>query len=316
MELNGLKVVVTGAAGFVGAHLVRRLCNEKAIVHAFIRPGTNIVRLVDIQERIIFHQIDLKDNVAVKETLASISPQGVFHLAATSQSYEHVPSVDDVVDVNIGASIKLMDMIKEHSDAFFVNTSSFVEVGKKKSSLREDDTLEPTELYGISRIPALLYGQALGRDAGKPFVSIRVFTPYGPFIQKGKLIYNVITSALQDKEIQLTRPEITRDFIYIDDLIEIYIAAALHASEYPGHIFNGGSGESATLKTLVELILQETGSSSHVQWNNAAVSYDSNHWEADTAKIREKLGWRPTHSLKDGITDTIAWFKAREEYWR
>lgn len=308
-------ILVTGGAGFVGSHLVRRLCREGARVHLLLRQGGDRSRLADVVNDITVHDTDMTDAVAVERVVATVAPSGVFHLAAVSQSFGSVPTIDDLVDVNIRASLHLMDVMQKHEYDFFVNTSSFVEVGKQSIALREDMKVEPTEIYGISRLPALFYGQALGR-IGKPIVTVRVFTPYGPWLQKRKLLYQIITQALSDAPISLTSKAVNRDFIYVDDLVDLYLEVARGASKYPGAIFNGGSGTATTLEEVTALILRLTGSHSIVMWQDTTVSYDAGYWQADTTNVCEMLKWQRAHSLEEGITDTIEWFKSHEAYWR
>ncbi len=313
-DFKGKNIMITGAGGFIGSAIVRRLVTLGAQVHAIIRPGSDQLRLTEVVSDITIREVDITDQLEMENTLSEIAPQGIFHLAATSQRFGFVPSIDALIDTNIRATIKLMD--KTEASTFFVNTDTFAVVGGKQTPLREDDALEPTEFYGISRIPATLYGGVLGRIHAKPIVTVRVFTPYGPFVQKGKLPYEVITRALSNTNIDLTRPEVTRDFIYIDDLVELYLRAGTHAKKYPGHVFNGGGGKAVTLEEFSSLVQEETCSESVVRWSGTAVSYDSGRSEADLTKVRNLLGWNPSTSLRDGVRETIEWFRTHSDYWR
>lgn len=313
-EFEGKSIVITGAGGFIGSAIARRLVVLGARVHAVVRPHGDRTRLSEIINDVTLYEADITDQSGMERILSAAAPEGIFHLAAASQMFGVVPSVDALIDTNIRATIKLMDMAT--ASTFFVNTDTFAVVGAKQEPLREDDTVEPTEFYGVSRVPATLYGGVLGRTSGKPIVTVRVFTPYGPFVQKGKLPYEVITHALSNTGITLTRPEVARDFIYIDDLVELYLRAGIRASEYPGQVFNGGGGDAVTLEEFTSLIREETHSESVIRWSGTAISYDSGRPEADLTKVRSLLGWGPSTSLRDGIRETIAWFRAHPGYWR
>lgn len=313
-DFKGKSIVVTGAGGFIGSAIVRRLVTLGARVHAVVRPCGNQSRLAEIVNGITLHEADITDQSKMESILSKSTPEGVFHLAAVSQRFGSIPSVDALIDTNIRATIKLMDAIV--APTFFVNTDTFAAVGAKQTPLREDDIFEPTELYGVSRIPATLYGGVLGRTSGKPIVTVRVFTPYGPFVQKGKLPYEVITRALSNTDINLTRPEVVRDFIHIDDLVELYLRAGIHAHEYPGHVFNGGGGKAVTLEEFACLIREETHSESVIRWSSTAISYDSERSEADLTKVRDLLKWQPSTPLREGVRGTIEWFRTHSDYWR
>lgn len=314
-SLKGKTIVVSGGAGFVGSHLVRRLVEEGAVVHVLLRPETTRVRLDDVSAKLIVHEVDLCNAKKVSSELARISPSGIFHCAGVSQYFGHIPATRDLIETNIKATIELMDVAKDLSLDFFVNTGTSLEVGSKARAIREDDLLEPKELYSISRIPAELYAQALGREKGKPFVTIRVFTSYGPYMQKGRVLYETITRALRGADILLTKPSITRDFIYIDDLVDLYLRAAFAARKYPGSVFNGGSGVAVSLLEMARVVLRCTGSRSKVVWGSEAVPYDHARWEADLSFVEKALNWKPHRSFAEGVLKTVAWFREHEDYW-
>ncbi len=315
-SLKDKKILVTGGAGFIGANLVRRLIEEGADVHLFLRPSSKRNRLEDIIKLVTVHEVDLSDEEKVRALMLEIKPNGVFHLAAVNQFFGYVPTVDELTATNIVATTKLMDAVDTVDYDFFVNTGTFTEVGAKEAPLREDDVCEPTEFYSISRIPGTLYGQALAKTKGKPIVTIRVFTPYGPFGDTTKIVHKVITHALSGAQVTLSRPTVTRDFIYIDDLVDLYITVASHAREQKGHIFNGGSGVATSLGELSALVLKCTDSQSEVEWASAdGPAYDNARWQADTSKVEKLLLWKPAHTLPEGLQKTAEWFRAHQDYW-
>jgi nucleoside-diphosphate-sugar epimerase len=314
-SFQGKKVLVTGGAGFIGSHLVRRLVAEGALVHLIVKPSTALERIEDVRNSVTIHQSSLEDVSSVENILGTIAPDGIFHLAGESQSFGRIPSAADLIKTNVSASIGLMDAASKLPIEFFVNTGTFAEYGSKESAIREDMVFEPKELYGISRIPADLYAQALGREQGKPFVTIRTFTPYGPYLQKGKLIHEVIAKALAGTPLTLSRPSVTRDFIYIDDLIELYCRAALKAGECRGESFNGGSGTATTLEELSSAVLKYTGPGSAISWSGQDVSYDRARWQSDMSKAARRLSFSPAHTLGQGLEKTVEWFRAHPEHW-
>lgn len=306
---KGKTIIITGGAGFIGSHLARRLVALGASVHLFLRRGTDCGRIEDILPSITVHGADINDRKRMNILLDEIKPSGIFHLAAVSQSFGNIPTIETLVETNVLAAIKFIEAATAHDLDFFVNTGTFAEIGSKDHAICEDDIPEPKEFYGISRIPATLYASALGREEGKPTATIRVFTPYGPAMQKGKLVREVIEHALQEKTITLTKPEVTRDFIYIEDLVELYLTVAEGAKEFPGTVWNGGSGVATTLEKLAQTVLALTGSKSKVEWSGNDVSYDRARWQADMTKVKRLLGWSPTHNLRAGLEKTIVWYK-------
>lgn len=309
---NGVKkVFVTGAAGFVGSHLAHKLVKDGYEVHILIRPSTNLDRIRDIVPGLYLHTGDLADRDGIRRILHGIKPDGIFHLAVSTIASGVTAPADDVIKSNFLGTVNLIDAVRDIDIKFFINTGSFMEYGSKKYPSKESDSCEPGELYSITKLAGTLYARAMAQSAQKPIITFRLLTPYGPFIQKERLIYRVIASALEGSDISLTEPQVARDFIFIDDIVSLYQEAADNAQKFAGEIFNLGSGKLTTIGSLADCVLQYTASSSKVRWGNfPSVSYDNRMWLADMEKTFSHFSWRPKVTLEDGLKKTIEWYKA------
>lgn len=303
------KIVITGAGGFLGSHLVRRCIQEGYRVIIFVKPSTDLTRIKDILPQLTSYDVDITDVDRVKTVMQEVRPNGVVHLAASNIKSGVTASDEEVVRVNILGIRNLVTSLAEIDYQFFINTGSFLEYGMKKTALKEEDRCEPTELYSVTKLASTLYGQSVARATGKPIISFRLFTPYGPEIQPGRLIHELVARATRNEEIKLTSPSITRDFVFIDDIIDLYMEGIERAKECKGEIFNLGSGEATALETVVGEVVSITNSKSKVSWGALKnVQYDSDLWQADMAKTFSHFTWRPKHTLKEGLTKTITWF--------
>ena len=314
--MNGKHVIVTGGAGFVGSNLVRKLLDLDAIVHVFLKSTSDRSRLADVLHLLVVHEVDLTNSQQVEEAVRDIKPEGVFHLAALNPRYGMVPATRDFFETNTLTTINLMDALNHFEYRFFIHTGTFAEVGPQDTPIREDAMCAPTESYSISKLAGTLYGQMLGKMKGKPIVTIRVFTPYGPYMQKGKIVTQLIEGALAQKQIKLSHKDVTRDFIYIDDLTDLYVRLSQVAELHPGEIFNGGTGVGTELGKLVAVVECEANAKIPVVWSNELASYDHAKWQADTTKVHKKIGWSPSVSLEEGIKKSVDWFLANQNYWK
>ena len=304
------KILVTGAAGFIGSHLAERLIADDFKVCALIKPTTNLSRIHSLLPKLELCHANLLNFDELKATLDKIRPQGIFHLAASNIMSGVTAPDEDVINTNILGLRNLLTAAESIDYNFFVNIGSFLEYGPKSHPVKEDEVCCPTELYSITKLAASLYGQAMAINQNRPIVTFRLFTPYGPAIQPGRLIYEYVTRALKNQEINLTKPKVTRDFIFVKDLVDLLMEAAAKARDYKGQIFNAGSGESVSLENVANMVLKITGSKSNINWGSFSNQiYDSEIWQADLNKTKSHFKWRPSHSLEAGLTQTVNWFK-------
>ncbi len=305
-----MKAFVTGGHGFIGSHLVQKLVDQKHDVTILTRDTADLWRVKDLLPRIQQISGDLRSKEDMQRCISSVQPDAVFHLAVSNMQSGVRASNEEVIDSNLLGTANLLEAVQQESSATFIQTGSFLEYGKKDTPMKETDLCNPGELYSITKLASTLLAQSLGSDK-KPTLTFRVFTPYGPGMQKGRLVEQVITRALRGEDILLTEPSITRDCIYAPDLAELLIAGMEKASLYPGQVFNAGSGKAMTLETLVQTVLTLTGSTSEVRWHALpTVAYDTTLCQADMEKTLSAFPWRPAHDLNAGLQATIDWYRS------
>ncbi len=303
-------VLVTGAGGFIGSHLVRRLTKLGHDVHILVRPESTPERIADLLPQLTRHDGAMTDEESIRRCVENAKPNGIFHLAASNIQTGMRASDEDVITTNVLGMARLLSATKDLPYDFFIHTGSFLEYGMKAKPMTEADVCEPSELYSISKLAATLLASAAGRTSKKPVLTFRIFTPYGPHIQKGRLIEQIIRRALSGEDIPLTQPTVTRDFLYVIDIVDLLIEGMEKAKEHAGAIFNAGSGHSVTLRTVVDEILAQTQSVSTPQWNAfPPVLYDTALCQADMTRTFAAFRWRPAHSLSEGLRETIDSFR-------
>lgn len=304
--MRGRRVLVTGATGFVGSHLVRRLLREGAAVHVLTRPESDFWRLRDVVDAVEPHQADLLDAPRLGQMVGEARPDYVFHLAAATIVAGATGTAEELIRVNLLGTVNLLEACEATGYQGMVTTGDSFEYSATDAPLRESSSCQPDTLHGITKLAATLQAQAVARDRGRPIVVLRLFSTYGPGDNPRRLVPRVIAGALAGTPLPLSRPDITRDWVHVEDLVGLYLEAAVRAGSLSGGVFNAGSGKGTPLSDVVAAILKLTGSSAEPRWGTfPAPGHDRHPWVADMTRTFEAFSWRPTRSLQEGLKDTI-----------
>ena len=299
-------VLVTGGTGFIGLHTLRALLKCGYKVHVFVRPSSDLSALNEV-EKIIVHSVDITNREAVMKEVKDIAPAHIFHLATSTIMSGKTADAKTLLATNIEGTINLMDAAAHAEVSSFINMGSFLEYGPKNHPATEDERCDPVELYAVSKLASTLYGQGLARRIGFPCITFRLFTPYGPGIQKGRLVRTLIEKVRAGEEVPLVKRTIARDFVYVEDIPAVLIEAATKASLYAGEIFNLGSGIHTTMEELMKRVEDAVGVRALARWNAfPTLSYDSDLWQANMKKTFSAFSWRPKTSLGDGLRRVVA----------
>lgn len=307
--------LVTGATGFIGANLVRELVKLGQHTSIIVRDKKLNWRLYDIANKIDIYECDIQDE-KLHQIVKKITPDYIFHLAR----YGNLPQEDDInkmIDVNLKGTINLIDALKGNPFKLFINAGSGDEYGIKETAMREADLLEPVNNNGVVKLATTLYCQKEAIRNAIPIINLRLFTPYGYFEGKNRLIPAVILSVLEEDPIRVSNPSYVRDFIFIEDVVDAYLHVVKMRHKY-GEIYNIGSGKQQTVGEIVQMIQKITKSKSNVQWGAEAKQaryIEPLHWEADIAKAKKVLHWEPKFSIESGLVKTIEWFEKNKNLY-
>lgn len=300
--------LVTGAHGFIGANLVRRLLANGDNVHAIVRPDSaNAARNAALDGRVTFHTCDITDAAQLATIIREVAPERIFHLAhyGGNRGQNDEAMVRHVI---IDGTAALYDACRGvESIRAIVHTGSSSEYGVKSEPMREDMVLEPHTAYGVAKAWATLHGQRLAREAGLPIVTVRPFSVYGAYEAPTRLVPAAVRAAIRGEALPISDPTTPRDFIHIDDVVDALVHASTHV--HAGAIFNLGSGTQIPISAMVDMI--ERMSERPIERQLGAIAgrnADVPFWQADMTHTREVLGWSPKISLEEGVRRTLSWF--------
>jgi nucleoside-diphosphate-sugar epimerase len=308
---SGRDVLVTGAAGFIGAHVVQKLIEEGASVYALTRNTSVGGRLSRFRDDLKYFQADL---VSLDEAaLDVIRPEFVFHMAA----YGAEPpsdSLDGAVQVNIQGTCNLLRALSGKGGTRLrgmIYTGSDFEYGEGEGPRAENDVPDPTNYYAASKASGWMFCKAFRSLNNLPIAGVRPFLTYGPNQGTRRFVPHVIVSALSGRpEIWLTGGHQVRDFVYISDIVEGLLKAAQIPEAY-GQMVNLGSGIGTSLRKVVEIVIRLTGSGARPVYG--AIPYRKGQigeLRADTAKALRILNWSPMVELEEGLRMTIDWYSS------
>ena len=310
--LKDVGVLVTGATGFIGSHLAERLVAEGAEVTLAVEPGASQANVASILDKVRVHEVDLHEGQTMQRLVRECQPSKVYHLAAVGVTDPGVaPTL--AAQVNVLGTLNLLEALKETEFNCFVNTGTCYEYGHNDPPMREDQMVDPINAYAASKSAAWIFCNMYHRTRGCPIVTVRPFTVYGPRQSERALIPQTIISALRGEYFAMTGGEQTRDFTYVDDVVEGYIRAS-RSEKAIGQTINLGTGEERPIKDVVLKAQELMGNP--VKPMIGALPYRPREvWRlySDSSKARELLGWQPQVSLEDGLRKTIAWYTEKSE---
>jgi dolichol-phosphate mannosyltransferase len=298
------RVLVTGASGFVGAVLVRKLLQEGHDVHAVSRRRDSF-RLEGLDAPL--HAVDLADGQAVSDLAREVRPEWIFHLAAHG-AYSWQRELPAMIESNVLGTMNLVEACLRSGFEALVNTGSSSEYGFTDHAPDEDETPRPNSDYAVTKLTATLYCRAAALRGNARIPTLRLYSVYGPYEEPERLVPNLAIEGLAGKLPPLVSPEVARDFVYVDDAVDAYLRAAEHRGGHPGAIYNVGTGRQITIAEAVAIARRVLGVAAEPIFESMPDrSWDTACWVANPERIAREMGWRARTSFEDGFRRFVEW---------
>jgi nucleoside-diphosphate-sugar epimerase len=301
------RVLITGGSGFIGACLARDRIAAGHDVHLVLRPEAKTWRLAGLEERYTRHAADLCDAPAVRRAVESCRPDVIYHLAAHG-AYPFQRARAAILATNLQGTANLLDALDGHDYRAFIHTGSSSEYGHTDGPMREDGVLAPRTDYAVTKAAATLLCQAEAYR-GRPVTTVRVFSAYGPWEEPTRLVPYVMGCCFRGENPRVTAGQQPRDFIYVDDVVELLKVAASGRHGF-GHILHAGTGRQSSVRQMIETIVSVCGGGRVRPEYGAAVTRpdEPRHWVASIERTTALTAWRPRHDLRQGIEQMWQWY--------
>ena len=303
------RVILTGGTGFVGLNLARRLLNDGHELHLLVRPDYTQWRIEPILNDFRLYKVDISDKETVNNIICRVRPDWVFHLAVHG-AYSWQTDVRRMVKTNIIGTINLVEACLKTGFDAFVNTGSSSEYGYKDDAPSETELLEPNSHYALTKGAATQFCRYTAQNSGIHMTTLRLYSVYGPYEEPRRLLPTLILRGLKGELPSLVNPDITRDFVYVDDVIEAYLLAATRNNQELGAIYNVGTGVHTTIRKVVNLAQRVLEIKTNAKWGSMEDRmWDTRIWVSDNRKIQSELNWSPQCTFEQGFCQMIKWFR-------
>lgn len=305
-ELKG-PILILGAGGFVGANLYRMLQAEREDVWGTVT-DEHAWRLADVHPKNMFvgrfdRERDMSAPVSDFKTVFNCLAYG---------GYPRQTNTDLIYWTNFELTRTIVQDLMRGEVAAYVHAGSSSEYGENASAPTEEGFLAVNSDYAVSKAAAAAYLYYVGQKHEFPCANLRLYSVYGPWEDENRLIPAVIRHGMRGSLPPFVRPDISRDFVYVDDACEAFVDAAINIyPPYYGHSFNVGTGVKTTIAEVAAVAIQQFGLEARPMYEMESRSWDVADWVAAPDKASSVLGWQARTDFETGMRKTLDWERGR-----
>jgi len=322
-NLSDFTILVTGAGGFIGSHLVEKLIENGSKVRAFVRYNSrNDPGLLKLVPEEVLAQVeiipgDLRDLPAVQAAMSGVDL--VYHLGALiaiPYSYLHPM---EVVETNVMGTLNVLQAARQNGVTRLIHTSTSEVYGTAQQvPIGESHPLQGQSPYSASKIGADKLAESFYRSFELPVVTLRPFNTYGPRQSARAVIPTIVTQALSQRVIRLGNLDARRDLTFISDTVDGFLRAA-QAPDVEGKTINLGTGREVSIGDLAGKIIELVDLPVKVEIDPERLRPEKSEVQrllADNQLAFQHLGWKPRVELTDGLKKTIVWIKDHMDHYQ
>jgi nucleoside-diphosphate-sugar epimerase/glycosyltransferase involved in cell wall biosynthesis len=306
-QLQG-PILVLGASGFIGANLLRTLLEQREDVYgtATRLPAWRLEGLP--RNHVLVTDLLIDSNLDA--LLEGVKPRTIFDCIAYG-AYSFETDRELIYRTNFNLISRLLGRLDPRKLSCYVHAGSSSEYGDNSSGPAEDEAPAPNSHYSVSKVAAASLINYLGKRKGLPCANLRLYSAYGPLEDSSRLIPNIVHFGASGGYPELVDPRVSRDFIYVDDVVQAFVDVGLKLSEADyGESFNIGTGRKTTIGDIVSVSQRLFDIRQDPVFSMPNREWDLTDWFADISKVRERFGWAPRVGLDEGLERTAAWYRS------
>lgn len=303
-------ILVLGASGFVGANLLRTLLKYRQDVYgtASRLPAWRLEGLPS--ENVLV--VDLLVDSNRDSLIDRVQPRTVFDCVAYG-AYTFETNSELIYRTNFLFVERLLASLAPRHIACYVHAGSSSEYGDNAAGPSEDAVAEPNSDYSVSKLACANLIRYYGKKKGLPCANLRLYSVYGPWEDSSRLIPNLVKSGLAGELPEFVNPEISRDFVYVDDVCEAFVDVALGLEEGDyGESFNVGTGRKLAIAEVATIARDAFKVAAEPIFTMRPRPWDVCDWYASPDRARERLGWAPRTEFGEGLAKTAQWYRELE----
>jgi len=305
MRWEDKRIIITGVTGFIGSALAEQLIKKGADIYGLIRISST-EHLNPIPKNVNLVKGDLRYEEDVKKIFEMAEPEIVFHLGAFTHVGDSFKHRRECWDINYSGTVNMIEEATKHNIERFIFAGTSEEYGNQENfPINEKSPLKPESPYACSKVATDLYCQMMWKAYKFPVTILRPFNTFGRKHDRRFVVEKIIHGHLTGGPILMGDSRPTRDFNYINNIIDGYVQVSEN-SKTKGEALNMGSGKETSIKNLVELISKLCNKKVKVKWNSFPPRPNET-WRlcCDSSKMKQLIGWESKISLEDGLKNVI-----------
>jgi nucleoside-diphosphate-sugar epimerase len=318
------KILITGGLGFIGSNLARKLLNlgaEVTLVDSMIPEcGGNFLNIEDIKKQLHINISDVRDEHSMRYLIQG--QDYIFNLAGQTSHLDSMQDPFTDLDINSRAQLSILETCRKYNLDVKLIFASTRQIYGKPDYLPVDEKhpIRPVDVNGINKLAGEWYHILYNNVYGIRACALRLTNTYGPGMRikdaRQTFLGIWIKLLLEGKPFEIWEGQQLRDFNYVDDAVNAFIMAA-KSEKADGQIFNLGGNEAISLHDLGELLIEIYGNGDYITKTFPAERkrIDIGDYYSDYNKIKTELGWVPKISLREGLTQTLEYYKKYYKYY-